>query len=64
MLLAFEVEGYKLFDDRVQFTMHANMRFKKLKENKTSIMTELIAGLTTFMAISYIIFITTVQIFQ
>ncbi len=33
MLLAFEVEGYKLFDDRVQFTMHANMRFKKLKEN-------------------------------
>lgn len=29
----------------------------KLKENKTSILTELIAGLTTFMAISYIIFI-------
>ena len=33
MLLAFEVEGYKLFDDRLEFTMHANMRFKKLKEN-------------------------------
>ena len=33
MLSAFEVEGYKLFDDRVEFTMHANMRFKKLKEN-------------------------------
>lgn len=29
----------------------------KLKENKTSVLTELIAGLTTFMAISYIIFI-------
>ncbi len=29
----------------------------KLKENKTNVMTELIAGLTTFMAISYIIFI-------
>lgn len=29
----------------------------KLKENKTSIITELIAGLTTFMAMSYIIFI-------
>lgn len=29
----------------------------KLKENKTTVFTELIAGLTTFMAISYIIFI-------
>lgn len=29
----------------------------KLKENKTTISTELIAGLTTFMAMSYIIFI-------
>jgi len=29
----------------------------KLKENKTTILTELIAGLTTFMAMSYIIFI-------
>ena len=29
----------------------------KLKENKTSVLTEFIAGLTTFMAISYIIFI-------
>ena len=29
----------------------------KLKENKTKVSTELIAGLTTFMAISYIIFI-------
>ena len=29
----------------------------KLKENKTKISTELIAGLTTFMAMSYIIFI-------
>lgn len=29
----------------------------KLKQNKTSVTTELIAGLTTFMAISYIIFI-------
>ncbi len=29
----------------------------KLKENKTTVTTELIAGLTTFMAISYIIFI-------
>ena len=29
----------------------------KLKENKTTIFTEFIAGLTTFMAISYIIFI-------
>ena len=33
MLLAFEVQGYKVFDDRVEFSMHANMRFKKLKEN-------------------------------
>ena len=29
----------------------------KLKENKTSVFTEFIAGLTTFMAVSYIIFI-------
>ena len=29
----------------------------KLKENKTKVSTELIAGLTTFMAMSYIIFI-------
>ena len=29
----------------------------KLKENKTNIITELLAGLTTFMAVSYIIFI-------
>jgi len=29
----------------------------KLKQNKTTVMTELIAGLTTFMAMSYIIFI-------
>ena len=29
----------------------------KLKENKTNILTEVVAGLTTFMAISYIIFI-------
>ena len=29
----------------------------KLKENKTTITTELLAGLTTFMAMSYIIFI-------
>jgi hypothetical protein len=33
MLLAFEVQGYKLFDEKVEFSMHANMRFKKLKEN-------------------------------
>ena len=33
MLLGFEVEGYKLFDERVVFSMHANKRFKKLKEN-------------------------------
>lgn len=29
----------------------------KLKENKTNVLTEVIAGLTTFMAVSYIIFI-------
>ncbi len=29
----------------------------KLKENKTTVVTELLAGLTTFMAMSYIIFI-------
>ena len=32
-------------------------RFFKLKQNKTNINTELIAGLTTFMAMSYIIFV-------
>ena len=32
-------------------------RLFKLKQNKTSINTELIAGLTTFMAMSYIIFV-------
>ena len=30
----------------------------KLKEKNTTVMTEIIAGLTTFMAVSYIIFIT------
>ena len=29
----------------------------KLKENKTNILTELVAGVTTFMAMSYIIFV-------
>ena len=29
----------------------------KLKENKTNVITELLAGITTFMAMSYIIFI-------
>lgn len=29
----------------------------KLKDNKTSVITELLAGLTTFMAVSYIIFV-------
>ena len=29
----------------------------KLKENKTNVMTEIIAGITTFMAMSYIIFV-------
>ena len=32
-------------------------RIFKLKENNTSVFTEFIAGLTTFMAMSYIIFI-------
>lgn len=32
-------------------------RLFKLKENKTTILTEVIAGITTFMAVSYIIFI-------
>ena len=32
-------------------------KFFKLKQNKTDIKTELIAGLTTFMAMSYIIFV-------
>ena len=29
----------------------------KLKENKTNVLTEVIAGITTFMAMSYIIFV-------
>ena len=33
MLLAFEVDGYKVFDERIKFDMNANMRFRKLKEN-------------------------------
>ena len=33
MLLAFEVNGYKVFDETIEFSMHANKRFKKLKEN-------------------------------
>ena len=33
MLLAFEVDGYKVFDERIEFDMNANMRFRKLKEN-------------------------------
>ena len=32
-------------------------RLFKLKKNKTNVFTEMIAGLTTFMAMSYIIFI-------
>lgn len=32
-------------------------RLFKLKENKTDVLTEIIAGITTFMAVSYIIFI-------
>ena len=32
-------------------------KYFKLKENNTRILTECIAGLTTFMAVSYIIFI-------
>ena len=32
-------------------------KFFKLKKNKTTIVTEMFAGLTTFMAMSYIIFI-------
>ena len=41
MLLSFEVEGYKVFDERIEFSMTANMRFKKLKEN---IYTKMIKG--------------------
>ena len=41
MLLSFEVEGYKVFDERIEFSMNANMRFKKLKEN---IYTKVIKG--------------------
>ena len=41
MLLAFEVQGYKVFDERVEFSMHANKRFKKLKEN---VYTKIIKG--------------------
>ena len=37
MLLAFEVDGYKVFDERIKFDMNANMRFRKLKENMQTI---------------------------
>ena len=33
MLLSFEVDGYKLFDDPVNFSMHALKKFKRLQEN-------------------------------
>ena len=33
MLLSFEVDGYKLFDERVCFSMHALKKFKRLHEN-------------------------------
>ena len=33
MLLLFEVDGYKLFDHKIQFSMFPNRRIKKLKEN-------------------------------
>ena len=33
MLLSFEVNGYKLFDDSVNFSMHALKKFKRLQEN-------------------------------
>ena len=33
MLLSFEVDGYKLFDEPVCFSMHALKKFKRLQEN-------------------------------
>ena len=33
MLLSFQVDGYKLFDETVHFNMHAHKRFKRLQEN-------------------------------
>ena len=33
MLLSFEVDGYKLFDESVNFSMHALKKFKRLQEN-------------------------------
>ena len=33
MLLSFEVDGYKLFDERVNFSMHALKKFRRLQEN-------------------------------
>ena len=33
MLLSFEVDGYKLFDEGVNFSMHALNKFKRLQEN-------------------------------
>ncbi len=33
MLLSFEVDGYKLFDERVIFSMNALKKFKRLQEN-------------------------------
>jgi len=33
MLLSFEVDGYKLFDEPVCFSMHALKKFKRLNEN-------------------------------
>lgn len=33
MLLSFEVDGYKLFDEGVNFSMHALKKFKRLQEN-------------------------------
>lgn len=33
MLLSFEVNGYKLFDEPVNFSMHALKKFKRLQEN-------------------------------
>ena len=33
MLLSFEVDGYKLFDERVSFSMKALKKFKRLQEN-------------------------------
>lgn len=33
MLLSFQVDGYKLFDESVNFSMHALKKFKRLQEN-------------------------------